>query len=316
MFSVKAILISTGVVFMGLGLKASVPMVMEFSASRLPVTLASLLSWLKPPYVYVIINGIIITIAASSRFHHRRHSGSSAAASSASSADRHHPYPMPSSADIPPEEFGVLEDSTVVPEVKNIAAVVMNGEEEEDEFVAPSATWTPEKEVVVSSEYLSLAEKPLVSERFGHRKPAKASPEGARGLRVAKPKRHETLENTWKAITEGRAMPLSRHMKKSDTWENHGREIHVDSLGDLVKKSETFKDRTNQAAPEALALSVGPGPGPGPGKPPLLRKEPSLSQDELNRRVEAFIKKFNEEMRLQRQESLNQYMEMINREAH
>ena len=178
MFSVKAILISTGVVFMGLGLKALVPMVMEFSASRLPVTLASLLSWLKPPYVYVIINGIIITIAASSRFHHRHHSGSSAAASSASSADRHHPYPMPSSADIPPEEFGVLEDSTVVPEVKNIAAVVMNGEEEEDEFVAPSATWTPEKEVAVSSEYLSPAEKPLVSERFGHRKPAKASPEG------------------------------------------------------------------------------------------------------------------------------------------
>ena len=66
----------------------------------------------------------------------------------------------------------------MVPEVKNIAAVVMNGEEEEDEFVAPSATWTPEKEVVVSSEYLSPAEKPLVSERFGHRKPAKASPEG------------------------------------------------------------------------------------------------------------------------------------------
>ena len=131
-------------------------------------------------------------------------------------------------------------------------------------------------------------------------------------MRVAKPKRHETLENTWKAITEGRAMPLSRHMKKSDTWENHGRDIHVDSLGDLVKKSETFKDRTNQAAPEALALSV----GPGPGKPPLLRKEPSLSQDELNWRVEAFIKKFNEEMRLQGQESMNQNMEMINRGAH
>nr|POE50507.1 hypothetical protein CFP56_27968 [Quercus suber] len=245
---------------------------------------------------------------ASSRCHHRHHSSSSAAASS---ADRYHPYPTPSSADIPPEEFGVLEDSTEVPEVKNIAAVVMNnGEEEEDEFVDPSATWTPEKDVVVSSEYLYPAEKPLVSERFGHRKPAKASPEGARALRVAKPKRHETLENTWKAITEGRAMPLSRHMKKSDTWENHGRDIHVDSLGGLVKKSETFKDRTNQAAPDALALSV------GPGKPHLLRKEPSLSQDELNRRVEAFIEKFNEEMRLQKQESLNRYKEMINRGAH
>ena len=118
-------------------------------------------------------------------------------------------------------------------------------------------------------------------------------------MRVTKPKRHETLENTWKAITEGRAMPLSRHMKKSETWENHGREIHVDSLGTAVKKSETFRDRTNQAAAV-----------------PLLRKEPSLSQDELNRRVEAFIKKFNEEMRLQREESLNQYKEMINLGTH
>ena len=112
-------------------------------------------------------------------------------------------------------------------------------------------------------------------------------------MRVAKPKRHETLENTWKAITEGRAMPLSRHMKKSDTWENHGRDLHVDSVGGLVKKSETFKDRTNQAAPEALTLST----GPGPLKPILLRKEPSLSQEELNWQVDAFIKKFNEEMR-------------------
>lgn len=130
---------------------------------------------------------------------------------------------------------------------------------------------------------------------------------GGWALRVSKPKRHETLENTWKAITEGRSIPLSRHMKKCDTWENHGRQIDLGQLGPSpVKKSETFKDRSNQQAPAVTS-------SPGSGK---LRKEPSLSQDELNRRVEAFIKKFNEEMRLQRQESLNQYMEMINRGSH
>lgn len=106
---------------------------------------------------------------------------------------------------------------------------------------------------------------------------------GGRALRVANAKEHETLENTWKAITEGRGgCSWQMQMKKRDVW------------GPLeMKKSATFKDRSHH-------------------KPPVskLRKEPSLSQDELNRRVEAFIRNFNQQMRLQRQESLNQYMQM------
>jgi hypothetical protein len=121
-------------------------------------------------------------------------------------------------------------------------------------------------------------------------------------------KKQETLESTWKTITEGRAMPLNRHLKKSETFETQPRRNGV-PLADLngglrggggvsvVKKSETFSGRDK---------SVSPGSG---GK---MRKEPSLSQDELNRRVEAFINKFNMEMRLQRQESLRQYRETVN----
>ncbi|KAL8105575.1 hypothetical protein AgCh_029397 [Apium graveolens] len=45
----------------------------------------------------------------------------------------------------------------------------------------------------------------------------------------------------------------------------------------------------------------------GPGK---LRKDPSLSQDELNKRAEAFINKFKVDMRLQRKESLNRIIKM------
>lgn len=109
---------------------------------------------------------------------------------------------------------------------------------------------------------------------------------------MARPKRQETLESTWKMITEGRHVPITRHLKKSDTWEHH-----VAPAIDHVPKSETFKDRSGYEPP-ALAK---------------IRKEASPGQDELNRRVEAFIKKFNEDMRMQRQESLNQYMEMVNR---
>lgn len=133
-------------------------------------------------------------------------------------------------------------------------------------------------------------------------------------LGVSKPKRQDTLESTWRTITEGRSMPLTRHLRKSDTWESHGRKaaaLAVDpttppsSKPKVMKKSETFKER-----------SSGGSPSPSPGGSGRLKRESSLTHDELNRRVEAFIKKFNDEMRLQRQESLKQYQEMMGRGAH
>ncbi|GKE43397.1 CFE protein, partial [Tanacetum coccineum] len=119
----------------------------------------------------------------------------------------------------------------------------------------------------------------------------------ARSLRVSKPKKHETLESTWKTITDGRHIPLNRHLKKSDTFENHNQDEPKLEYN-VMKNLETFNDRTDRV----LASRK-------------LRKEGSPSQNELNRRVEAFIKKFNDEMRLQRQESLQRYMDMMNRGA-
>ncbi|CAI0468423.1 unnamed protein product [Linum tenue] len=355
-FSLRILLISTAVLSAGVAVKSSVPLLRDFSAYRAPELWSSISSWLRPPYLYFVINCIIITIAATSRFHH--------------GGGEEQPRKIEAVAVVRPDRFdfdeakvsdvvvsaahsinyggGAVEemrreavamdaDSGLMFEDKK--AVTVSGgasfaaEEEvvlpadEDEFVISRSEWIPPKRID-SSEKLLLealspapAEKPLVSARFVHRKPVKVNtPEGGRALRkVSKPKRNDTLENTWKMITEGRPIPLTRHLKKSDTWENHGRHINVPESSSLdcepspppamVKKSETFKDRTNQLPP----LSGGtPSPATAGGER-RLKKEPSLGQDELNRRVEAFINKFNEEMRMQRQESINRYKEMISR---
>ncbi|CAH9059778.1 unnamed protein product [Cuscuta europaea] len=146
----------------------------------------------------------------------------------------------------------------------------------------------------------AAAEKPLVSSRFAHRgkQSVRSTPEGGRGLRVARQKKQlETLESTWKTITEGRHAPLTRRLKKSDPLENHQNLSRGDAA--IAADGDASGKRPVSRNPGMM----------------ILRKEPSLSQDELNRRVEAFIKKFNEEMRIQRQESLQQYKEMINRGA-
>lgn len=316
LLSLKVALISIGVVSMAVILRQSIPVISEFSVSGVPVMWSSFRSWLKPPYLYVIINGIIITIAASSKFHRMNHQDQPETAAKDPEDERtEFTYEMKN----PPEFVGletpiVYEQREVtISEVKNVADSPVV--EDEEELVISRSTTPPlppspllrRESSEIPLECLLSTEKPLVSSRFGHRKPIKASPEGGKVLRVSKPKRHETLENTWKMITDGRHMPLTRHLKKSDTWENHGRHIVVreDTSPQRVNKSETFKDRTNNPPPSLTS----------PLDSVKLRKDPSLSQDELNRRVEAFIKKFNEEMRLQRQESLNQYKEMISRGA-
>ncbi|KAI8525414.1 hypothetical protein RHMOL_Rhmol13G0228900 [Rhododendron molle] len=311
--SLKLLFISAGVASVAFLMNLSVPLITHFVLHQIPLIWSTFVSLLRPPYIYFVVNGIIITIAATSRFHHLKPDGSTQSEPSAVESK-----PPPSdlvhsgySAVSTPLEFGVGESPAVYEDEVVEKTVVLNG----DGPAGEDAAWTPpQRSILAEAEQpecvLASPGKPLVSSRFGHRKPLKASPEGGRSLRVAKPKRQETLETTWKAITDGRHVPLTRHLRKSETWENHGRQFNTTAdhspPPQIVLKSETLRDRTNYNPQPA-------NPSPGSSK---LRKEASLSQDELNRRVEAFIKKFNDEMRLQRQESMNQYMEMINRGAH
>ncbi|XP_010905120.1 uncharacterized protein [Elaeis guineensis] len=324
--SLRTVVVSAGVLSTALMLRLSGPSIIKFLASEFPRMYVSLLSWLTPPYLYFVINGIIISIAASSRFQKPAPEGldpSGSVPSVANSTVIQPPLYVPPTEEyvakvaegvrpefVEPAVYGGAEVEGSGVEMAAAAAAAEEVEGEED-FVISRSSWSPKRRESreTATEYSAVTEKPLVSVRFGHRKNVKPSPEG-NALRVARPKRNETLESTWRTITEGRPVPLARHLKKSDTWETHGRASRDEqSPAPLMRKAETFNDRAGRSP----VASSSPSPLSSGGR---LRRDPSLGQDDLNRRVEAFIKKFNEEMRLQRQESYQHYMEMINRGSH
>ncbi|CAL5072133.1 unnamed protein product [Urochloa decumbens] len=336
-----ALLAAAGVRFLG-------PAAAAFVEEELPRARAAAAAWLTPPYLYLVINAIIISIAASSRFQTSTGGGGerpsaspyapAAAAAAAGVGDAEEEMeqdgiqpavalqvPAPVVAmPVPAIEIAAVEEPVV--EINTAAVAPAPVGEEDEEFSISRSTWTPrrrgaepeveadaESEVAPFADLTNSRDKPLVSARF-NRKAAKPSPEGSRALRVARPRKEETLESTWKAITEGRGPPLARHLKKSDTWDTHPGRRPSGGLGSgeidpaaaapagAMRKAETFNDG-------------GAGRSkPSPAAP--VRREPSLGQDELNRRVEAFIHKFNMEMRLQRQESLKHYNDMFGRGSH
>ncbi|KAK1439571.1 hypothetical protein QVD17_05391 [Tagetes erecta] len=341
--SLKLAVLSATVVSTAVMFSLSSPFFINFTVSDIPVIWTNLISWLKPPYLYVVINCIIITIVASSRLQ-------SKVDDDTFTPPTHHSMPIKPllpALDLPPIHEPVLsfhggvldkqpEHIDVASGYNNIIDPNLNSTFTEPQFsldedmkIAKKA-YEEIKKNKVNKPVISMAnstpsdiyqfpmEKPPASARFNHRKPAKPAPEGGRTLGVAKPKKQDTLESTWKAITEGRSVPLTRHLRKSDTWETHGQRHENRNSTDSqdhtqrMTKSDTFScTATNLKKPPVPASKLSRSDGSG-----RLKKEPSLGQEELNRKVEAFIKKFNEDMRLQRQESLNQYMEMINRGAH
>ncbi|KAM7254978.1 hypothetical protein ACFE04_020219 [Oxalis oulophora] len=249
-----------------------------FNSSSAPEIWTGICAWLKPPYLFVIINGIIIFIAASSKFynHHQLPSSLHQEISPHNRYDRQMLSYQQNFNDEDAPELMMNNDRTLDAGF---------GDHLEYSMVEDVSTYT----AVPHTDSIKVEKTPL-SSKFCHQKHVKVTLQvklirirrsflgGERENGATAATRHETLENTWKMITE---------LKKSETTVNR-----LNGGQHYVKKSDPFKDKTNYEAPLVSTWK--------------LRKEPSLSQDEVNRRVEDFIHKFNKDLRLQRQESLNQ----------
>ncbi|KAE9588301.1 hypothetical protein Lalb_Chr22g0353911 [Lupinus albus] len=109
----------------------------------------------------------------------------------------------------------------------------------------------------------------------------------------------DSMEATWRTIMEGQGKIKKPHLNKSETCgarinkaepfsENGDVDDHVTWAQEELKKSETFNDRVS------------------------LRRDKSMSPEELNLRAEHFIKMFNNQMKLQRLESHQRFLEMVN----
>lgn len=149
--------------------------ILSFLSSEVPRMYGSLLSWLVPPYLYIIINGIILSIAASSRFH-------KVAAEDVDLAPM-----IPTTELTTPAEFVVesvnAEESQGVGVYYKVAVgdevIIEEGHEEKEFVLRPREEESGGGGGDILTGYSLAEEKPLVSSRFGnHRKTVKATPDG------------------------------------------------------------------------------------------------------------------------------------------
>ncbi|KAI6703837.1 hypothetical protein NL676_012973 [Syzygium grande] len=301
MASLKALLVSAcAVSIAAVALKAAVPSISGPLGPRLTPAPGWFLSWFRPPYPFVVVNFIIAAIAATSGCFHRARPERVAIAV----VEEMEVMDATAAAAAAAEAFDESKDF----EEKRVVAVAAaaagnggwsgggdgyNGDCEGERKVAFWRSASARRRRVDSSE------KAQVPPRLARRKAAGGDPlQGGKDLRRSK----ENMEHVLKAITEaearaGAAISATRRVKANDA-------DHQISMQELtpppslpsMHKSATFKSRTNRQPPHS---------------PIKLRRE--LSPDDLNRRVETFIDKFKKEMRLQRQESVNQYKEKISR---
>ncbi|KAM7267481.1 hypothetical protein ACFE04_009647 [Oxalis oulophora] len=319
-WAMKLVLLCVGIISTFIFFKFVIIPYIFFVFGSLPNAWISIRIWLSPPYIYILVNFIIIIIAASNLSLQNIHFDFDKLKNRTFFGKNSVNKEQDSSYEIWNEVFVQHE---YIEEVKIRKPTSMKVEESNssDTFSTDSCltdsgdSKNPNDKTVSERSCFDMNPKIVSSNHQENKLDAETylNPCSVTLSQVnncidnvlTSDEMKDSMEDTWRFIKEGKGKPQTRQLKKSETWEAPPRvPVKSDSVGGEEKdhdpvswakkelrKSDTFNDRMS------------------------LRRDKSMSQDELNRRSEAFIKKFFNDMKLQRQESDQRYMEMVNREV-